>query len=142
MVHTKITANPPLSSQNPPSQAHNPTRAPCAPSSQAERPATSRPDPAQATPPVTGGASTPTPDYKMLYPWATSTLLKETSSVNSPLAVLRLKKGDEPNLSFHKEHDDKLMVLPCPPPTCQFAQTTKGTTASCSALYKPPYSRR
>ena len=26
-----------------------------------------------------------------------------------------MKKGDEPNLSFHKEHDDKLMVLPCPP---------------------------
>jgi len=47
-------------------------------------------------------------------------LLEETSSVNSALAVLRLKKGDEPNLSFHKEHDDKLMVLPCPPdvPIC------------------------
>jgi len=42
-------------------------------------------------------------------------LLKETSSVNSALAVLRLKKEDQPNLSFHKEHDDKLMVLPCPP---------------------------
>jgi len=40
--------------------------------------------------------------------------------VNSALAVLRLKKGDEPNLSFHKEHDDKLMVLSCPPdvPIC------------------------
>ena len=25
-----------------------------------------------------------------------------------------MKKGDEPNLSFHKEHGDKLMVLPCP----------------------------
>jgi len=47
-------------------------------------------------------------------------LLKETSSVNSALAVLRLKKGDEPDLSFHKEHDNKLMVLPCPPdvPIC------------------------
>jgi len=34
--------------------------------------------------------------------------------------VLRLKKGDEPHLSFHKGHDDKLMVLPCPPnvPVC------------------------
>ena len=31
-----------------------------------------------------------------------------------------MKKGDEPNLSFHKEHDDKLTVLPCPPdvPVC------------------------
>jgi len=47
-------------------------------------------------------------------------LLKETSSVNFALAVLRLKKGDEPNLSFHKEHDEKLSVLPCPPdvPVC------------------------
>jgi len=56
----------------------------------------------------------------MLYPWANLTLLKETSSVNSALAVLRLKKGDQPNLSFHKEHDDKLVVLSCPPdvPIC------------------------
>jgi len=99
---------------------HNPPRALGAPSSQAERPATSHPNLAQATALVAGGASIPSPDYKKLYPWATSTLLKETSSVNSALAVLRLKKGDEPNLSFHKEHDDKLMVLSCPPdvPIC------------------------
>ena len=40
--------------------------------------------------------------------------------MNFALAVLRLKKGDEPNLSFHKEHADKLIVLPCPPdvPIC------------------------
>ena len=40
--------------------------------------------------------------------------------MNSVPAVLRLKKGDKPNLSFHKEHDDKMMVLPCPPdvPIC------------------------
>jgi len=39
-------------------------------------------------------------------------LLKETSLVNFALAVLRLKKGDELDLSFHKE--------PCPPdvPIC------------------------
>ena len=31
-----------------------------------------------------------------------------------------MKKGDEPHLSFHKEHDDKMMVLPCSPdmPVC------------------------
>ena len=112
VARTKTTANPPPSSRNPPSQAHNPSRAPGAPSSQAERPATSPPNLAQATPSVAGGASIASPEYKKLYPWATSTLLKETSSVNSALAVLRLKKGDEPNLSFHKEHDDKLTVLP------------------------------
>ena len=30
------------------------------------------------------------------------------------------ERGDEPNLSFHKEHEHKLMVLPCPPdvPVC------------------------
>ncbi|XP_068492297.1 uncharacterized protein [Phaseolus vulgaris] len=120
MARTKTTANPPPSSRNPPSQVHNPPRPLGASSSQAERPATSRPNLAQATPPVAGGAPIPSPEYKKLYPWATSTLLKETSSVNSALAVLRLKKGDEPNLSFHKEHDDKLMVLSCPPdvPIC------------------------
>ena len=115
MARSKITPNPPPSSRNPPSQAHNLPRAPGAFFSQAERPATSRRDLAQATPPVAGGASIPTLDYKMLYPWANSTLLKETSSVNSTGAVLRLKKGDEPHLSFHKEHDGRLMVLPCPP---------------------------
>jgi len=115
MVRTKITANPPPSSRDPPSQTHNPPRAPGAFSSQAERPATPRPNPAQAAPPDAGGASNASLDYKKLYPWATSTLLRETSSVNSAGAVLRLKKGDEPNLSFHKEHDDKLTVLPCPP---------------------------
>ena len=115
MARTKTTANPPPSSRNPSSQAHNLPRASGAPSSQAERPETSRPNLTQATPPVAGGAPIPTPDYKKHYPWANSTLLKETSSVNSALAVLRLKKEDQPNLSFHKEHDDKLMVLPCPP---------------------------
>ena len=31
-----------------------------------------------------------------------------------------MKKGDEPHLSFHKEHDKKMMVLPCSPdmPVC------------------------
>ena len=120
MGRSKITPNPPPSSRNPSSQAHNQPRAPGASSSQVERPAPSRSNLAQATPPVAGGASVPSPDFKKLYPWATPTLLKETSSVNSAGAVLRLKKGDEPHLSFHKEHDDKMMVLPCSPdmPVC------------------------
>ena len=31
-----------------------------------------------------------------------------------------MKKGDEPHQSFHKEHDEKMTVLPCPPdmPVC------------------------
>ena len=37
-----------------------------------------------------------------------------------------MKKGDDPNLSFHKEHDDKLMVLPCPPDVPIYADD-KGT---------------
>ncbi|XP_068503902.1 uncharacterized protein [Phaseolus vulgaris] len=109
MARSKITPNPPPSAQNPPSQAHNPPRAPGASSSQAERPATSRPNLAQATPPVAGGASVPTPDYKKLYPWASSALLKETSSINSAMAVLRLRKGDQSDLSFHKEHDNLML---------------------------------
>ncbi|XP_068503906.1 photosystem I reaction center subunit IV, chloroplastic-like [Phaseolus vulgaris] len=109
MARSKITPNPPPSSRNPLSQAHNPLRAPGASSSQVERPAAPRPDLAQATPPVAGGASVPSPNFKKLYLWATPTLLKETSSVNSAGTVLRLKKGEDPHLSFHKEHDDKMM---------------------------------
>ncbi|XP_068500620.1 uncharacterized protein [Phaseolus vulgaris] len=134
MARTKTTANPPPSSRNPPSQAPNLPRASGAPTSQAERPATSRPNLAQETPPVAGGASIPTPDYKRLYPYANSTLLKETSSVNSALAVLRLKKGDQPNLSFHKEHDDKLMVLPCSPDVPIYLMLGKGKLAELRAL--------
>jgi len=128
MARSKITPNPPPSSQNPPSQAHNPPRAPGASSSQAERPATSRPNLAQATPPVAGGASVPTPDYKKLYPWANSTLLKETSSINSAMAVLRLRKGDQSDLSFRKEHDSKIVVLPCHPeePICADDKASDG----------------
>ena len=31
-----------------------------------------------------------------------------------------MKKGEDPHLLFHKEHDDKMMKLPCPPdvPVC------------------------
>ena len=120
MTRTKITPNPPPSARNLSSQAHDPTQVRGASSSQAERPASSQTALAQATPSNAGGAPVPLPDFKALYPWATSTLLKETSSINSAVAVLRLKNGDEPNLSFHKEHDDKLTVLPCPPdvPVC------------------------
>ncbi|XP_068503710.1 uncharacterized protein [Phaseolus vulgaris] len=127
MAHTKSTANLPSSSRNPPPQARrvapganppsarNPPRASGAPSTQAERPATSHANPAQATPPVAGGASLPPKDYKELYPWATSTLLKETSSINTELGVHRLRKGDQSELSFHNEHDSKMAVLPCFP---------------------------
>ena len=132
MAHTKSTANPPPSSRNPPPQARrvapganppparNPPRASGAPSNQAERPTSSHANPAQATPPIAGGASLPPKDYKELYPWATSTLLKETSSINTELGVHRLRKGDQPDLSFHKEHDSKVAVLPCFPgePVC------------------------
>ena len=141
MTRTKITPNPPPSSRNPPSQAHDPPRVRGASSSQAERPASSRPNLAQATPPITGGAPVPSQDFKKLYPWATSTLLRETSSVNSAGAVLRLKKGDEPHQSFHKEHDKQMTVLPSPP-TCQFAPTTRRTTVDPSASSTQPCSRR
>ena len=62
----------------------------------------------------------PLPDYKRLYPWASATLLGETSFVNSDRDILRLKKGDKEHLSFSKEHDDKVSVRPFPPgePIC------------------------
>ncbi|KAL9276988.1 hypothetical protein ACSQ67_025461 [Phaseolus vulgaris] len=98
----------------PPSQAHDSTQVRGAPSSQAVRPASSQTTPAWATPPNAGGAPTPLPDFKTLYSWANSTLLKETSSVNTAGAVLRLTNGDEAHQSFHKEHDERIMVPPCP----------------------------
>ncbi|XP_068492156.1 uncharacterized protein [Phaseolus vulgaris] len=127
MAHPKSTAKPPSSSRNPPPQARrvapganppparNPPRASDAPSNQAERPASSHANLAQETPPVAGGASLPPKDYKELYPWAIPILLKETSSINTELGVLRLRKGDQSDLSFHKEHDSKVAVLPCFP---------------------------
>jgi len=132
MARTKSTANPPPSSRNPPPQvrrvapranpppARNPPRSSGAPSNQAERPTSSHANPTQATPPVAGGASLPPQEYKELYPWSTPTLLKETSSINTELGVHRLQKGDQPDLSFHKEHDSKMTVLPCLPgePIC------------------------
>ena len=114
MTRTKITPNPPPSARNLPSQAHDSTQVRGASSSQAERPASSQSALAQATPSNAGGAPVPLPDFKTLYPWANLTLLKETSSVNTAGAVLRLTKGDEAYQSFHKEHDEKMMVLPCP----------------------------
>jgi len=62
----------------------------------------------------------PLPNYKQLYPWASATLLGETSSINSERYILRLKKGDQTHLSFSKELDNKVSVHPCPPgePIC------------------------
>ena len=78
-----------------------------------KRQTSSHANPTQATPPLAGGASLPPQHYKELYPWATPTLLKETSSINTELGVHRLRKGDQSDLSFHKEHDSKVTVLPC-----------------------------
>jgi len=71
----------------------------------------------------------PLPVYKRLYPCASATLLGETSSVNSDLDIFRLKKGDKENLSFSKEHDDKVVVRPCPPgePICTDDQGSDDT---------------
>ena len=84
----------------------------------------SRPNLAQATPPIAGGAPVPLPDLKTLYPLANSTFLRETSSVNTAGAVLRLTKGDELHQSFHKQHNEKMIVLPWPP-ICLFVLMTK-----------------
>ena len=142
MTRSKITPNPPPSSRNPSSQALNPPRARGASSSQAERPAPSRPNLAQATPPITGGAPVPPPDFKKHYPWANSTLLMETSSVNTAGAVLRLTKGDQPHQTFHKEQDEKMIVLPCPPPICPFVPTIRRAMTGPSASSTQRYSRR
>jgi len=55
-------------------------------------------------------------------------LLGETSSINTEIDVLCLKKGDKAHLSFSKEHDDKVTVPPCPPgePICTDDQGKNG----------------
>ena len=140
MARTRITPNPPSSSRNPPpktrgvissqnlSSSRNPPRDPNIPSNQAERPAPSQTNQPQPTLPQTGETAKPLYDYKKLYPRATLTLLGETSSINTELAVLRLKRGDKPHLSFSKEHDDKVTVHPCLPgePVCTDDQGNNG----------------
>ena len=39
-----------------------------------------------------------------------------------------MTKGDEPHQSFHKEHDEKMTVLPCPPdlPVCADNKANNG----------------
>jgi len=55
-------------------------------------------------------------------------LLKETSSINTELGVYRLRKGDQSELSFHKENDNKMAVLPCFPdePVCADDKANRG----------------
>ena len=42
--------------------------------------------------------------------------------------MLRIRKGDQPDLSFHKEHDSKMVVLPChhDEPICADDKTSNG----------------
>ena len=111
------TPNPPPSPRNPPANTRraNPSssrdlpRDPNVPSSQVVRPAPSRPSQAQPNPPHTNAAARTLPNYKQLYPWASATLLGETSSINFDRDILRLKKDDQTHLSFSKEHDDKVV---------------------------------
>ena len=122
MTRSKVTPNPPPSPRNPPtktrranpSSSRDPPRDPIVPSSQVVRPASSRPSQSQPNPPHTSTVVRSLPYYKQLYPWASSALLGETSSINNDRDILRLKKGDQDHLSFSKEHDDKVSVRPCP----------------------------
>ena len=128
MPRSKVTPNPPPSSRNPPtntrranpSSSRDPPMDPNVPSSQVVRPAPPRPSQPQPNLPRTSAAVRSLPNYKQLYPWASPTLLGETSSINTDHDILRLKKGDQTHLSFSKEHDDKVSVNPCPPgePIC------------------------
>ena len=120
MARSKVTPNPSPSSQNPPtktrranpSSSRDPPRDPNVPSSQVVRPASSRPSQPQPNPPHTSTVVRTLPNYKQLYPWASSALLGETSSINTDVDVLRLERGDPAHLSFSKEHDDKVFVRP------------------------------
>ena len=137
MTRSKLTPNPPPSPRNPPaktrranpSSSRDPPRGPNASSDRVVRPASSHRSQSQPNLPQTSVVVGPLPDYKRLYPWASATLLGETSSVNSDLDVFRLKRDDKANLSFSKEHDDKVVVRPCPPgePICTDDQGSDDT---------------
>ena len=101
-----------------PSTSRNPPRDPGILSNRAQRPAPSCPNQSQSTPPQTSATARPIPDYKLLYSWAPPALLNETSLINSEADILRLR--DKTQLTFHKEHDDKVVIRPCPPgePVC------------------------
>ena len=136
MARSKVTPNPPPSPRNPPTNTHranpsssrDPPRDPTVPSSQVVRPAPPQPSQPQPNLPHTSAAVRSLPSYKQLYPWASPTLLGETSSINTDRDILRLKKGDQTHLSFSKEHDDKVSVHPCPPgePICTNNQGSNG----------------
>ena len=107
MARSKITPNPPPSPRNlptknrrtNPSSSRDPPRDSNVPSDRVARPASSRPSQSQPNPPQPSAMVRPLPDYKQLYPWASATLLGETSSINSDRDILRLKKGN-PLLTF------------------------------------------
>ena len=137
MTRSKLTPNPSPSPRNPPAQtrkanpssSRDPPRGLNASSERVARPPFSYRSQPQPNPPQTSAGVEPLPDYKRLYSWASATLLGETSSINSDLDVIRLKRRDKANLSFSKEHDDKVVVRPCPPgePICTNDQGSDGT---------------
>ena len=106
---------PPKSRKQPspgkPSTSRKPPRDPAILSNRAQRPVPSRPNQSQSTPPQTNAIARPIPDYKLLYPWAPPALLNETSLIKSEADILRLR--DKTHLTFHKEHDDKVVIRPC-----------------------------
>jgi len=56
-----------------------------------------------------------TPDYKTLYPWASSDLLEETSEFTTHASIVTYRKSEHPkkNCLFGKEHDKFIKVVPC-----------------------------
>ena len=130
MARAGATPNNPALSRNPPpksrkqpssgnpSTSRNPPRDPPVLSSRAQRTAPSQPNQPQSSFPQANATVRPILDYKLLYPWAPHALLNETSSINTEVAIHCLR--DKTHLTFHKEHDDKVAIRPCPPvePVC------------------------
>ncbi len=148
MARSKITPNPPPSPRNPPANTHratpsssrDPPRDPNVPSSQVVRPAPSRPNQAQPNPPHTSAAVRPLPNYKQLYPWASATLLGETSSINTNVDVLRLRKVIPFTFLSAKRTTTRcpfVLALAGNP----FVLTTREATANPSVLSMPPCSK-
>jgi len=84
----------------------------------------------------------PTPDYKTLYPWASSDLLGETSDFTTRASIVTYRKSEHPkkNFIFGKEHDKFVKVVPCRENEPVFVMS-RWTQWARSASFTPPFSK-
>ena len=149
MARSKVTPNPPPSPRSPPTKTRRvnpsssrvPPRDPNIPSSQVVRPASSRPSQSQPNPPHTSAVVRSLPDYKQLYPWASSAFwVRLPPSTPTATSSASRKVTRITSLSAMNMMTRYLCVLVLP--KSLFAPITKGATTSPFASSTPRRSRR